>query len=861
MATVRNLIVRISVTENTDRGIKRVTTSLRETNRELDNANKNSGRFNATLSRLGRGSVSGLVAGLKGLTKYTGVAAKGLLAVAAAASALNTVTQAGTALAPLAGGLLLIPAAALAAGAALGTLTLATNGMGDAFKQALAAKQDPKKFAAALHDLAPAARSVAVELHNLRPELLSIRNTAQQNLFKPLEGQLTALTKVLSGPLKQGVADVAIQFGLAGRQVAEFARQSGTVAVIQKAFAATAGSLGILRTALDPVLVGFRDLAQVGLSFLPGIASLAATIASRFGTWLQQLVASGRAADWISNALATLRQLGTVLGNVGGILKSVFSAASAAGSGFLGVIGQALASLNAFLKTAAGKSALQGIFQGLAAIGQSLSPVIAALVQGLGQLAGPIGLLAQLLGPILTEAITALAPALAALEPGLIALFQNLGSAVTFLAPALLPLAKAISSIGIAIAPILPVVGQLAALLAQQLAASITQVTSILGPVIAAFAVALAPVLPQIAYAFQQVATAMAPIATQFGQQLAQALAQALPPLLAIIPQLLNGLLPAFTQLVVQMTPLLPQLLQLGVILANNLAKNLPPLIPPLIQLVNLMVEWSTLMIPALGWILKISTALATNLNGGVTLAVQVVSWGLNLIFGWFQWLYDVLLGHSIIPDIVNGIINWFGSLPSRVASIFYGLAKGAIDQVSGLLRSLSKVPGWITSVFSGAGSWLVQTGKNIMIGLWNGIASLGNWIYNRMVALVRAVIPAPIRWALNINSPSKVTTELGKFVGLGLVAGMKNTVPTVRNAASSLASAAVPSLAQPAVLNPAAMNGVAPAGVSAAAAGGGLKAQITLDVTGGDSQLKTMVKKWVRVDGGGDVQIAFGRA
>jgi phage-related protein len=516
----------------------------------------------------------------------------------------------------------------------------------------------------------------------------------------------------------------------------------------------------------------------VGLSFLPGIASSVATIATRFGTWLQQIVASGQAADWISNALATLRQLGGVLSNVGGILKSVFSAASAAGSGFLGVIGQALASLNQFLKTAAGKSALQGIFQGLAAIGQSLSPVIGALVQGLGQLAGPIGLLAQLLGPILTEAITALAPALAALEPGLIAVFQGLGSAVTFLAPALVPLAKALASIGIAIAPILPVVGQLAALLAQQLAASIVQITSILGPVIAALAVSLAPVLPQLATAFAQVARAMAPIATQLGQQLAQALAQALPPLLAIIPQLLNGLLPAFTQLLVQMTPLMPQLIQLGVILANNLATSLPPLIPPLIQLVQLMVEWSGIMVPVLGWILSISAALAGPLGSGVTTAVQVIAWGINLIFGWFQWLYDVLLGHSVIPDIVNGTIIWFSSLPGRVIGFFASMASGAVSQASNMLKSLSGIPGSIINLFSGAGSWLYNAGRNIVVGLWNGVVSLWNWLaagFRRLTNLIPS-------WKGPPAKDKRLLTPAGVAIMQGLGAGIASQIPALRS-------------------------------------------------------------------------------
>src|SRR5690348_2466253 len=129
MATIRNLIVRISVTENTDKGIRKVTTSLRETNREIDSANNDSNRFSGTLSKLGRTSLGGLTSGLSKVAQFTKVAAIGLTAVATAAASLNTVTQAGVALAPLIGGLALLPAVAVAGATALGTLKLATSGM------------------------------------------------------------------------------------------------------------------------------------------------------------------------------------------------------------------------------------------------------------------------------------------------------------------------------------------------------------------------------------------------------------------------------------------------------------------------------------------------------------------------------------------------------------------------------------------------------------------------------------------------------------------------------------------------------------------------------------------------------------
>jgi hypothetical protein len=798
MATIRNLIVRISVSENTDKGIRRVTDGLRETNRELDSADKGSNRFGTTLSNLGRGSLTGLTAGLAKVAQFTKTAAIGLTAVAAGAASLNTVIGAGTALAPLAGALLLLPGAALAAGAALGTLKLATAGMGTAFKDAMSSTASPKKFAAALKDLSPAAKSVALELHKLRPELLGIKNAAQQALFAPLQGQLTGLVKVLGGPLRQGLAMVAHEFGLAGQQVSAFLRQSDTVALVRSSFGQVAVSIHALLPALQPVLAGFRALAMEGQTWLPQLATSVGNLATKFGLWLQQIVASGKATAWIRNALATFKQLFGIVGQVGGVLKSVFSAASAAGSGFLGVIGAALKQLNAFLKTAAGKSALQSIFQGLAAIGQTLGPVIGALVSGLGALANPIGALAEMIGPILTTAIKALAPALAALAPGLQALFTGLGTAVTALGPALLPLGQALAQIGSALGPVLPLVAQaivaltpllplaaqLAGLLAQQLSGALRELVALLGPVIAAIAQSLVPIIPQITAAFQQWATAVIPVAALLGQQLGGALRKILPQLLAMVPQLLQGLIPAMIQLLIAVTPLLPQLVQLGVVLAQNLVQTLPQLIPPLIQLITLMTQWTPIMVPVLSIILQISTALAGALGGGVTDAVKVIAWGLNAIFGWFKWLFDVLLGHSVIPDIVNGTINWFG-----------------------------KLPGMIKNVFSGAANWLWDAGRAIINGLINGISSAVGALRN-LLSRVTSWIPS---WKGPMSTDLKLLQPSGAAIMTGLVAGISGGVPGLRSAlggvTDTISAGIAPSWATPA--------GVATV-ASAGAAGGG---------------------------------------
>lgn len=46
---------------------------------------------------------------------------------------------------------------------------------------------------------------------------------------------------------------------------------------------------------------------------------------------------------------------------------------------------------------------------------------------------------------------------------------------------------------------------------------------------------------------------------------------------------------------------------------------------------------------------------------------IETIRDGTKLVVDAFQWLYDKLVGHSIIPDLINGIIDWFGKLPEKI--------------------------------------------------------------------------------------------------------------------------------------------------------------------------------------------------
>jgi TP901 family phage tail tape measure protein len=103
---------------------------------------------------------------------------------------------------------------------------------------------------------------------------------------------------------------------------------------------------------------------------------------------------------------------------------------------------------------------------------------------------------------------------------------------------------------------------------------------------------------------------------------------------------------------------------------------------------------------------------------------LHLVQGFVNGVINAFQHLYDVLVGHSIVPDLVNAIGRWFGrlpglvagkiaSLPGRVIGYFARLASGAMNAISGL-------PGRVGGVFSRVASQATSKASSA----WNQVVN-----------------------------------------------------------------------------------------------------------------------------------------
>lgn len=135
--------------------------------------------------------------------------------------------------------------------------------------------------------------------------------------------------------------------------------------------------------------------------------------------------------------------------------------------------------------------------------------------------------------------------------------------------------------------------------------------------------------------------------------------------------------------------------------------------------------------------------------------------------------LSDVLVGHSIIPDMVTAIINCFRNLVSQGVAVVGNLVSGLTSK--------------FTSLAAGAAQW----GRNLVSSFVGGIQSMAGAAANAASGIANTV-----KNFLGIHSPAKQGPLADLMVyGPNLVKtmarGMIQTIPTMIDAATQVATAA----------------------------------------------------------------------
>ncbi|TFV91410.1 phage tail tape measure protein [Blastococcus sp. CT_GayMR16] len=180
--------------------------------------------------------------------------------------------------------------------------------------------------------------------------------------------------------------------------------------------------------------------------------------------------------------------------------------------------------------------------------------------------------------------------------------------------------------------------------------------------------------------------------------------------------------------------------------------------------------------------------------------ALIVANW--DTVVAWTKAAWDTVVGwivgawEWIKSAVASGVqwvldaIGWFGQLPGRVAAWFGGVKDAALGKLGELVSWLGGLPGRILSAIGDFGSMLLNAGRELLEGLWNGIKNAGSWLLGKVGSFFGSLLPGWVKDMLGIQSPSTVFAEIGRYLMLGLGAGIDSEAQTAVDAAKRAAAA-----------------------------------------------------------------------
>lgn len=244
--------------------------------------------------------------------------------------------------------------------------------------------------------------------------------------------------------------------------------------------------------------------------------------------------------------------------------------------------------------------------------------------------------------------------------------------------------------------------------------------------------------------------------------------------LIDALPQITEGALQLVMALVQGIIDNLPALVEAAVqmiaTLASGIGEALPELIPAVVEAIILICE-----------------TIINNMD-------QILDAAFAIIEGLAQGLLNALPKLiEALPRIIASIIDFVTSnLPKIVElgiALIVQLAVGLIKAIPELVKALPQIVAAILEGLGKAAVSVVEIGRNIVRGIWEGIKSLGSWLWDKVSSFFSGIVDG-VKNFLGIHSPSTVFEGIGGNMALGLGEGfnkamarvaddMQNAVPT----------------------------------------------------------------------------------
>lgn len=228
--------------------------------------------------------------------------------------------------------------------------------------------------------------------------------------------------------------------------------------------------------------------------------------------------------------------------------------------------------------------------------------------------------------------------------------------------------------------------------------------------------------------------------------------------------------------------------------IGTEIGEILLPVITPLIAKLKEIIERFGNMSPEMQRTIVIVAGIAAAI-GPLIVLLGSLAWGLGAIIGILPILGGGLAFLAGPVGIVIAIIAALIAIGVALYKNWDTIKAAAVAMYESLKASFNKTKDAIVIPITNAIDTLkkinlFEIGKNIISGLIDGVSGMIGKVKETIGSISDSIIGG-LKNALGIRSPSKITEELGKYTGEGMIKGLESTKRALSSVSNSMGSVA----------------------------------------------------------------------
>lgn len=286
--------------------------------------------------------------------------------------------------------------------------------------------------------------------------------------------------------------------------------------------------------------------------------------------------------------------------------------------------------------------------------------------------------------------------------------------------------------------------------------------------------------------AFNNVVNNITPVVENIVKALPKVVGAIIPTIGKMLPTLLKTVSDLFqeilTTLIGLFPTLVPEIIGAMLMIVDTIIDNLPLIVTSAMQIITALANGITQALPelipaAVEAIIQVVQALIDNMPMLVDAAIVLMQALADGLLVALPQLIDAL------PALIDGIVNFIAESYPKLLEVGINLTlQLAVGLIKAIPQLVAKIPQIIWSIikgFSGLNERMAEIGKNLIYGLWDGIKSMGTWLWDKVSGFFGNIVGG-IKDFLGIRSPSRLFAGIGEFMAEGLGVGFVDEMEKV---------------------------------------------------------------------------------